>query len=167
MNLSEIANVAAAAAVVFGVIFGVAQLRHHRGQRRRDSSFALMRSLQTRDMLRALTVLDSLPDHLGKAELEKRLGDGVLDLHVLLGTWESLGILVYHDEVTLDRVDDFFSGPIVQSWSKLDKLVEDIRTQTQRDTRWEYFQWLAQRMLEREAEHPPVPVYRLSAPADR
>ena len=167
MSLAEIANVAAAAAVVLGVIFGVAQLRQHQGQRRREASFALMRSLQTRDMLRALTVLDALPDHLGKAELEKRLGDNVLDLHVLLGMWESLGILVYHDEVTLDRVDDFFSGPIVHSWHKLDKLVEDIRTQTQRDTRWEYFQWLAQRMLEREAEHPPVPVYKLNTPTDR
>ena len=167
VNLTEIASVAEALAVVFAVVFGVAQIRLVRTQRRREASFALMKSLQTRDLLRALSLLDSLPEHLGKSELEERLGDGLLDLHLLLGTWESLGILVFHGEVTLDLVDDFYSGPIVQSWRKLGRLLEDIRKQTNRDTRWEYFQWLSQRMIDREAAHPPIPVYNQAMHTDR
>ena len=34
-------------------------------------------------------------------------------------TWESLGVLVFRREVTMDLVDDFFSGPILISWQKL------------------------------------------------
>ncbi len=119
-----------------------------------------MQSLQTKDITRAICILDSLPDALSKAELEERLGDRAFDLHVLLGMWESLGIMVFHGEVTLDLVDDFYSGPIVQSWSKLSRLVEDIRQETGRDTRWEFFQWLAQQMIDREAKCPPVAAYK-------
>ena len=166
VGLSEIANLAAAAAVVFGVVFGVAQVRQHSRQRHREASFALMRSLQTRDMLRAMSLLDALPENLSKSEIEERLGDAALDLQVLLGTWESLGILVYHGEVSLDLVDDFYSGPIAQSWRKLGRLVEDIREQTHRDTRWEYFQWLSQQMIDREAENPPIPAYKRATGTD-
>lgn len=166
MSLTEIASLAEASAVIFAVVFGVAQFRQHRTQRRREASFALMQSLQTREMLRALSLLDSLAENLSKSELEEKLGDDVLDLHLLLGTWEGLGILVFHGEVTLDLVDDFYSGPIVQSWRKLGRLVEDIRKQTNRDTRWEYFQWLSQRMIDREAKHAPIPVYEQVVHAD-
>ena len=33
-------------------------------------------------------------------------------------TWESLGILVFRGEVSLDLVDDFFSGAVELSWRK-------------------------------------------------
>lgn len=160
MNLADIASIAEALAVVTAVTFGVVQLRMHGVKRRREASLTLMQSLQTIDMLRAIARLDSLPDNLGKTDLEDLLGEDVLDLHMLLGTWESLGIMVYHGEVTLDLVADFYSGPLVQSWHKLARLVEDIRDQTGRNTRWEFFQWLALQMLERENLKPPVPAYR-------
>lgn len=80
-------------------------------------------------------------------------------LQSLLGTWESLGILVFHGEVEMRLVDDFYSGPIVHSWEKLRVFVKDVRRRTDRDTRWEWFQWLAERMIEREEEMPPIPAY--------
>lgn len=159
MTLPEIANIAEALAVIFAVVFGIAQFRQIRRQRTREASFALMKSLMTKDMLRALAQLDSLPAGLGRAELAERTGDGYWDIQLLLGAWESLGILVFHGEIPLDLVDDFYSGPIVQSWNKLGRMVEDIRSETGRSTRWEYFQWLSQRMIERESTTPPVPAY--------
>ena len=51
------------------------------------------------------------------------------------------------------------AGPIVHSWRKLRPLVEDLRRQTGRATRWEWFQWLAERMMERETARPPVPAH--------
>ena len=35
------------------------------------------------------------------------------------GTWESLGIMVFKRQLSLDLVADFFSHPILQSWKKL------------------------------------------------
>jgi hypothetical protein len=56
-------------------------------------------------------------------------------------------------------VDDFFSGPIVLSWRKLRRYVEQQRLELHRDTIWEWFQWLAERMLERESATPPIPAH--------
>jgi len=159
VDLNTLANLAQAVAVVVAVGFGILQVRQIREQRRRESTFALMQSLLTRDVLHALLLLDSLPEGLHKATLEERLGEDVVALQTLLGMWESLGVLVFHREIPLDLVDEFYSGPIVHSWSKLRRFVEDVRRQTDRETRWEWFQWLAERMLEREALRPPVPAY--------
>ena len=34
----------------------------------------------------------------------------------LAATWETIGVLLFHGELTLDIIDDFFSGPILISW---------------------------------------------------
>jgi hypothetical protein len=74
-------------------------------------------------------------------------------------TWESLGVLVFRREVTLDLVDDFFSGPILLSWQKLRVAAQEERRALDRETGLEWFQWLAERMMEREKLSPPVPAY--------
>ena len=66
-------------------------------------------------------------------------------------------ILVFRGEVSIDLVDDFFSGPIVVSWRKLQCYFFDERRETGRETVGEWFQWLAERFAEREGAAPPVP----------
>lgn len=56
-------------------------------------------------------------------------------------------------------VDDFYSGALQESWRKRQRYVEELREATARPTRWERFQWLAERMPERESDGPPVPAY--------
>jgi len=52
---------------------------------------------------------------------------------------------VFRGEVSIDLVDDFFSGPIVVSWRKLQGYFFDEREETGRETVGEWFQWLAER----------------------
>ena len=90
----------------------------------------------------------------------KLLGTEGEDLLVhLAATWETIGVLLFHGELTLDIIDDFFSGPILISWRKLLPYTTDQRQRYQRDTWWEWFQWLAERMTERESKTPAVPAY--------
>ena len=70
---------------------------------------------------------------------------------------ESLGILVYRREITLDLIDDYFSGPITFGWRRLSRYMNDIRKESGRETMGEWFQWLAERLQERESKAPPVP----------
>jgi hypothetical protein len=67
--------------------------------------------------------------------------------------------MVFRREVTLDLVDDFFSGPILLSWQKLKVYSEECRRTLNRETFNEWFHWLAERMMEREKLSPPVPAY--------
>ena len=66
---------------------------------------------------------------------------------------------IFRREVTLDLVDDFFSGPISISWRKLSRYVFEQRAVLDRETAFEWFQWLAERMIEREKQTPPTPAH--------
>jgi hypothetical protein len=62
-------------------------------------------------------------------------------------------------------VYDFYGGVVVRSWARLKGFVEDVRDQTSRETNWEWFQWLAERILEREAATVPVAAHVAHRPA--
>jgi len=160
VDISTLANLINAFAVTAGVIFAAAQIRYYRQRRRRESMLELVRSFQSPAFTSALRRVLSLPDGADAAKIRKVLGpDGEDAVYLVSLTWESLGVLVFRREVTLDLVDDFFSGPILVSWQKLRVYGEDWRRAQNRETGSEWFQWLAERMMERERLSPPVPAY--------
>jgi hypothetical protein len=59
----------------------------------------------------------------------------------------------------MELIDDFFSGAIVLSWRKLHVYVEEDRRDLDRETVWEWFQWLSDRVAERERRTNPVPAH--------
>lgn len=157
MDLSTLANLINALAVTAGVIFAVVQIRHYRQRRRRDAMLELVRSFQSPSFASAFRRVISLPDGATKVQITELLGvDGEDATHIVGLTWESLGVLVFRREVTLDLVDDFFSGPISVSWRKLSRYVFEQRAMLSRETAFEWFQWLAERMMERENQTPPT-----------
>ena len=160
MDISTIANLINALAVTAGVIFAAAQIRYYRQRRRRESMLELVRSFQSPAFTSALRRVLSLPDGADAQKIREVLGpDGEDAVYLVSLTWESLGVLVFRREVTLDLVDDFFSGPILLSWQKLQVYSEEWRRTLHRETGSEWFHWLAERMMEREKLSPPVPAY--------
>jgi len=157
VDVSTLANLINAIAVTAGVIFAATQIRDYRRQRRRDSMLALVRSFQSPTFAKALRMVIELPDGASADEIRKILGRDGEDLIVhVSATWETIGVLLFHGELTIDIIDDFFSGPILISWRKLLPYTTDLRQRYQRDTWSEWFQWLAERMMEREKFSPPV-----------
>jgi hypothetical protein len=160
MDLSSIANIVNAVALTAGVIFAAAQIQYYRQRRRRDAMLELVRSFQSPAFTSALRRVLSLPDGADAKKICELLGpDGEDAVYLVALTWESLGILLFRGEVTMDLVDDFFSGPILLSWQKLKVYAEDWRGERKRETGSEWFHWLAERMAEREKLSPPVPAY--------
>ena len=160
MDIATLANLINAIAVTAGVIFAAAQIRYYRQRRRREAMLELVRSFQSPAFTSALRRVLSLPDGADAQKIREMLGpDGEDAVYLVSLTWESLGVLVFRREVTLDLVDDFFSGPILLSWQKLKVYSEDWRRTLNRETGNEWFHWLAERMMEREKLSPPVPAY--------
>jgi hypothetical protein len=158
MNFSTAANLINAIAVAAGVVFAGVQIRQYRQRRRRDAMLELVRSFQSPAFTSALRRVLSLPDGADVNKIREVLGpDGEDAVYLVSLTWESLGVLVFRREVTLDLVDDFFSGPILLSWQKLRVYAEEWRRALNRSTGSEWFHWLAERMMEREKLSPPVP----------
>ena len=152
-NISTLANWINAIAVTAGVIFAAAQISYYRRRRRRDAMLELVRSFQSPTFSKALRHVVELPDNASAEEIRKILGLEGEDLLVhLTATWETIGVLLFHGEFTIDVVDDFFSGPILISWRKLLPYTTDLRERYRRETWSEWFQWLAERMMERESK---------------
>lgn len=146
-------------AVVIGVGFAIVQVRQHRREKRREAALVLMHSFQTPSFAEAMNLVYNLPDGLSKEQIENLLGEKFHLVYALMTTWESLGILVFRGEVDLDLVDEFFSGPLKISWQKLQGHVMGERELLGRDTIEEWFQWLTERLAERELKRPRVPAH--------
>jgi hypothetical protein len=160
MDVSTIANLINALAVTAGVIFAGTQIRYYRQRRRRDAMLELVRSFQSPSFTSAFRRVLSLPDDATTEQIREKLGpDGEEIVYLVTLTWESLGVMLFRGEVTIDLIDDFFSGPILISWRKLNVFVEEDRRALDRNTVFEWFQWLAERMIEREKSIPAVPAH--------
>lgn len=159
MNLEAWFQLVESAAVVVAVGFAIIQVRQYRRDKNREAALILLNSFQTPDFAKALTLVYAMPDGLSKEEIEERLGDDFHLVYALTTTWESLGVLVHRGEMSIELVDDFFSGPITISWHKLKAQIFGEREALGRDTVGEWFQWLAERFADRESSVPPVPAH--------
>ena len=135
MDLPTIANFADAFAVIVAVVFGMVQLRQPNAQRRREAAFALMLSIQSPQMLLGILIINRLQNAPAKTGIDA---------------------LPENDQVDVTAL---YSGTLQQSWRKLQRYAEELREATARPTRWEWFQWLAERMQERESDATPIPAY--------
>ena len=71
----------------------------------------LVRSFQSPAFTSALRRVLSLPDGADAQKIREVLGpDGEDAVYLVSLTWESLGVLVFRREVTLDLVDDFLAS---------------------------------------------------------
>jgi hypothetical protein len=159
MDIVGAAEVVSAIAVLIGFGFAMVEMRRYRNRRVRESALELVKSYQTPEFAVAITLLIDLPEGLSKEQLEGHLGEDMRLISLLMTTWESLGVLTFRNEVSLELLDDFFSGPISLSWKKLQRLVEEMRRIGGRQTYFEWFQWLAERLEEREKAEFPIPAH--------
>jgi hypothetical protein len=160
MSLPLILQLIATAIMIIGIAFGIQNIRQYQASRRRESAMMMLNSFQTGDFVRGLLYIFDLPDNPGKEALDSLPEDQFLSIYIVMGTWERLGVLVYRREIELGMVNDAYSGPIIQSWQKLARYIEEFRAYVQRETAFEWFQWLAERMMEHEQTSRSVPAYQ-------
>ena len=147
------------AAVVAGVAFGLIQLRHIREQREVQAGVELLRPLQSPEMAETILQIHNLPEDLSSQELRAILADDFGRVLALLAMFESLGPLVARGHVPIDMYEEFYRGPTVVSWNKLQRYIEEQRKMGW-PTLYEWTQWLADRMRERSLRKPDLPAYQ-------
>jgi hypothetical protein len=146
--------------IVVGGILALLQLRQTHKQRSRESALQMLHSFQTPEFLTAVNIVFDLPEGLSKEDIEKRLGDRMTCLLVMMGTFESLGILVFRRDIDIALVEDFFSGILVLSRKVLQRYIEQVRRSSGRETYYEWYQWLSEQVERREGLSPVEPSFR-------
>lgn len=159
MEFSIILDLITAVAVVTGILFGLLQLRHYHLSRQREADLFLLNSFHTGEFLHGIGHLQELPNGLSKMEIEERLGQEIRLVYVVLSTWERIGMLVFNREISEDMVEEAYRDLLIISWHGLEKYVVEIREELQRERLFEWFQWLAERMLDRERSNTREPAY--------
>lgn len=145
--------------MIIGVIFGIQNIRQFQASRKRESAIMMLHSFQTGEFVKGLMIILDFSGQMTLADVRALAPDQFQALLIVIGTWERLGVLVFRREIDIELVEDAFSGPVIQSWHKLGPYIHEFRAQLQRDTAMEWFQWLAERIMDRETESSPEPAY--------
>jgi hypothetical protein len=156
----SIFELVSAVALTVGVLVGVVQLRQHAMRRRREATLELAHSFQTPEMTNPLSLVISRGEGLALDQLRELAGGDARPLIAHLCTnSEALSALVYAGELDLDLVRTVFGGSVTRSWAVLRPLLEELRQRRSWPRLYEWFQWLAERIEEREACAPREPAY--------
>lgn len=108
-------------------IFAGLQIRQLMRQRSREYSMQLLHSFQTPEFQEAVTIVADIPEGMSKKELENHLGARMTSMLVMFGTFEALGVLVKRGEISIDLVEDFFSGVVILAWRKFKNYILELR----------------------------------------
>jgi superfamily I DNA/RNA helicase len=159
MDINSVFSLVSTLAIVVGLVFAGVQLRQLNKQGAREYALQLLHSFQTLEFQNASKIIFELPEGLSKKEIEERLGNKLTSVLSMLGTFESLGILIYRREIDIQLVEDFISGDIIHTGKKFKNYLKEMRELTDRQTYYEWFQWMYEQIEKRESKTPPMPAY--------
>jgi len=150
ITIVNIARIVGSVVVISGVIFGVIQIRQYQQQRHDVAAVQLVNSFQSPEFNKSLRKVWSLPDEASWIELQA-CGNGWQEAAFQVGmTMETMGVLVYRRIVPLAILDELMGDAILVLWGKLQPWVKHLRIEQKRDSAYEWFQWLAERLAEKE-----------------
>lgn len=151
MNLQNLANVAeifGALLVVFGVVFGLIEIRHYRQQRQEAAAMEIMRAFQSYDFTKALRLVMEYEQECLQCH-EETMPQNLLNAAMLVSTTlEAVGLMVYQRIVPFRLVQQLMGGTIQAHWRVLTAHTEWMREKLSRPSLHEWFQWLAERLDE-------------------
>src|SRR2546430_15393710 len=126
VDLSTLANVATALAVLTAVAFGLLEARRARKERAERAAFAAVQAILTPEWMKSMIVVQSIPDGSTASEIEgdARVFAAVQAVGCIL---ESLGSFVYARNVALSVVGGLLGGAVRLAWRKGQCYVEEGR----------------------------------------
>ena len=147
-TIANLAEIFGAIVVVAGVVFAVIQIRLFRRQRLEAAAIEVIRTWLSPEFTKAFSIIQKLPDGISAAKLRTYSPDCESLAMIIGNTFEGFGVMVYRRIVPLVLVDELMGGAVVFLWFKLASWVEESRKEQSRETVYEWFQWLADRIQE-------------------
>src|SRR5262245_16632588 len=145
MDLATAANVATTVAVVVALVFGLAELRRGRRERRDQAAIEIIRSVQQQQIHEAASKILKLPND---ADPELIHGDPELQNAATLVHFaaEMFGSLVFEGVVELHVLDRMNGGWLRDCWHRHSLWVDAERVAEGRVNVAEWWQWLVERL---------------------
>jgi hypothetical protein len=161
MALSDVANIVeiiGILAIVFGVLFGILQLKQHQKQSRDMAIVELARSFEDPEFTEAYILVTDLAVGIDDNELRSKGPEYVAAAMRVGWKFETVGVLIYKRVVPLDAMADLVGGFSLKMWSILGEWAQEIRQKENQPEFFEWYQWLVERLVER-GESTREPAY--------
>jgi hypothetical protein len=151
MDMALAANLATTLAVIVTIVFGIAELRRWRQERRDQAALEILRSVQPQEIREAVSLILKLDDDTapGVIRADPELANAANLIHFAA---EMFGALVFEGVVDLHMLDRMNGGWVRGCWRRLRRWVEAERVAEQRPNVGEWWQWLVERL---EADPDP------------
>ena len=160
MVLSDVANlveVIGGLTIIFGIVFGVLQIRLHRKRSRDAAILDLARSFEEPAFTEAYILVTSLEPGISDEELQAKGPEYVAAAMRVGWKFETVGVLIYKGVVPMDAMADLVGGFSLKLWTILGAWAEDMRKKNGQPEFFEWYQWLVERLEERgEATRAPA-----------
>ena len=164
MALSDIASVVeiiGILAIIFGIVFGILQLKQNQKQSRDMAILELARSFEEPEFTEAYTLVTSLEDGISDKDLQAKGPEYVAAAMRVGWKFETVGVLIYKRVVPMDAMADLVGGFSLKMWSILGQWAQDMRQKNNKPEFFEWYQWLVERLMER-GEPTREPAYEAS-----
>jgi hypothetical protein len=159
-SLGNLAEIIGTLMVVGGGAFGLLQFNEYRNHRRDEVAVETVRLFQDSEFARGLSLVRELPDAISLSELRERGVEAQEAAMRVAMYYEALGLLTFRRVVPYSIVRELTGGICVVAWRKLSRWTQDIRAVQDHDSFSEWFQWLAERLHETNAEKNANPAYK-------
>jgi predicted trehalose synthase len=159
MGTATILSAVSSFAVVAALIFAALQVRVANRTRAEHAAISIVEAAQSEAWTRGLNQLHRIPAE-ATAEQIDALGSEVTSAIEQVGIRvETIGYMVWRGMVDIAMVDDLFGGIVIFWWSRIKPFAERDRMRTSNPKSYEWFQWLAERLVERRQRRPAIPAY--------
>ena len=141
MDISAVSELVAVLAVLFGIIFGLVQLRQAMQARRNQAAVDIVRTVQTQEVRRAVARILKLPNDVDP-QIVRSNPELLADALAVDSACEMWGCMVFEKVVDHRMLDRMVGGWVRGTWRRLRLWVESERTENRNPNVGEWWQWL-------------------------
>jgi hypothetical protein len=157
--IALMANIALTLSVIVAVIFGMVQVKMSNQDRRERLTLETLRNFQSREFAELIIYVTDTPFPDRYEDWDDWPVENRVRNIQFMQEMESLGMLLAEKLINIELVDKTLGDFVINSWNKYKPLVELLRKHIPDPYLGEYYQWMAELMINRNTGVPRKPYY--------
>jgi hypothetical protein len=158
-ELTAALNILSTFALIGALAFTGLQVRTANRVRVEQATLSIIHAIQTEEWARTLGVLTQIPPDATADQIDA-LGPvikGSLEQYGM--RLETIAYMVFRGFVSVETIEQLLGGITVIMWLRIKRWVERDRERTSSPRQYEWFQWLVERLEDRQRHLDAVPAY--------
>ena len=125
-TMAQYAEVFGVLTIIGAVLFSWYQIHQLKKDRRSAAAFKLTEIYHSSTFAHGMHVVFNSPENLSAKEFEDHHQEDMKDIVTLMTTWESIGAMIYRNELDWELMYDYFAGAIVVTFQKTERVIEAV-----------------------------------------